>query len=111
MPFNSTLPLASSEISSAELRAQFNGLKDLIDTMQATIDSLQTSLNALSADVTAGLADRPTTAELPAIIEGDSARSIIGMSDLTISFSDPPTAAELDMVVEKLNALIAALQA
>jgi hypothetical protein len=33
MPFDPTLPAASTQISSAELRAQFNGLKDLIDAL------------------------------------------------------------------------------
>src|SRR5882672_7081248 len=35
MPFNPTLPITGSEIHSAELRNQFNGLKDLIDAIPA----------------------------------------------------------------------------
>ncbi len=35
MPFDPTLPLPNSEVESAELRSQFNGLKDLIDAVPA----------------------------------------------------------------------------
>lgn len=40
MPFDPTLPVNNSPIVSAELRNQFNGLKGLIDGLQAQIDAL-----------------------------------------------------------------------
>jgi len=36
MPFDATLPAANSQISSTELRNQFNGLKTLVD-LKATV--------------------------------------------------------------------------
>jgi hypothetical protein len=44
MPFNPILPVNNSLVDAAELRAQFNGLKDFIDTQAAQISSLQTEL-------------------------------------------------------------------
>ena len=44
MPFNPTLPAVNSLVDANELRAQFNGLKDLIDAQAAQISSLQTDL-------------------------------------------------------------------
>ena len=44
--FDPTLPLTSANVTSAELRSQFNGLKDLIDAIQsigsATVDAVNT---------------------------------------------------------------------
>src|ERR1043166_6329387 len=37
MPFNPSLPAAGSEISSAELREQFTGLKDIFDAIPAPV--------------------------------------------------------------------------
>jgi hypothetical protein len=63
MAFDSTLPQANSEIDSAELRGQFNGLKELID-------------------------QRPTTADMTAA----SAANINGtIANLPLTFSNPPT--------------------
>jgi len=46
MPFDPTLPLAGSPLQSAVMRGQFNGLKDLIDTISgvtgAVVDSVTT---------------------------------------------------------------------
>jgi hypothetical protein len=35
MPFDPTLPAPNTAVTSAELRSQFNGLKDLIDAVPA----------------------------------------------------------------------------
>src|SRR3989442_811108 len=40
MPFDPTLPVIHSKIRSAELRDQFNGLKDLIDSQTLSVASL-----------------------------------------------------------------------
>ena len=44
MPYDPTLPQAGTEIDAVQMRAQFNGLKDLIDAIQ--------SLNAAVVDAT-----------------------------------------------------------
>jgi hypothetical protein len=48
MPYDSTLPVDHSPIVAAELRAQFNGLKALIDAQAALIDAQQAQLAPLT---------------------------------------------------------------
>ena len=56
MPFDPTLPTNNSPNSSAQMRAQFNGLKDLIDAIQtigsATVDGVNTLQPGEPAEVT-----------------------------------------------------------
>ena len=56
MPFDPTKPANNSPNSSAEMRAQFNGLKDLIDAIQsvgsATVDGVNTLPPGEPAEVT-----------------------------------------------------------
>jgi len=49
MPFNSALPADNSDLSSAEMRGQLNGLKDLIDAQATLITTQQQQLAAQSA--------------------------------------------------------------
>jgi hypothetical protein len=56
MPFDPTLPANNAPNSSAQMRAQFNGLKDLIDAIQsvgsATVDGVNTLPPGEPAEVT-----------------------------------------------------------
>jgi hypothetical protein len=44
MPFNPTLPVNNSSIVAAELRNQFNGLKAIIDDLQAQVSAITPQL-------------------------------------------------------------------
>jgi hypothetical protein len=86
MPFDPTLPVNSSQISSAELRAQLNALNTLI-TVNAAGDAtaLQTAIE--------GTASNPTD-----------------VTTLSQTISNPPTQAQVLAIQNKLNELIGALQ-
>ena len=84
MPFDPTLPVNNSLISSSELRNQLNGLKSIID-LNANIAA--TSLvNAIAG-----------TAQYPAV-------NVLGQS-----ISNPPTQAQVQAIQNKLNELINAI--
>ncbi len=74
MAFNPTLPLEGSEIDAAELRAQFNALNDLIVAQAAQITALwaalaNTAQNPAISQMTFGLSDPPTQAQLQGIYD------------------------------------------
>jgi len=48
MAFDSSKPVDDSLVTAAELREQFNALKELSDAQQATIADLQSNVNDLS---------------------------------------------------------------
>ena len=80
MPFDPTLPVNNSLISSSELRSQFTGLNELIDNVQ----------NQLISEIDG-------TAVNPAV------------STLGQSISNPPTQAQVQAIQNKLNELINAI--
>ena len=80
MPFDPSLPVNNSLISSSELRNQFNGLNNLIDNVQ----------NQLSSEIDG-------TAVNPAV------------NTLGQSISNPPTQAQVQAIQNKLNELINAI--
>ena len=80
MPFDPSLPVNNSLISSSELRNQFTGLNELIDNVQ----------NQLIASIDG-------TAMNPAV------------STLGQSISNPPTQAQVQAIQNKLNELINAI--
>ena len=84
MPFDPSLPLANSPVSSAELRNQFTGLQTNIQA------------RAYEDDCVGRLA---MTARNPTVVEG------MGMI-----VSDPPTRAEVQAVADKLDELLAGLK-
>ncbi len=49
MPFDPNIPVANSPNSSAQMRAQFNGLKDLIDALQSITGAVVDGVNTLPA--------------------------------------------------------------
>ena len=85
MAFNPALPQTNAPIASAELRAQFTGLKDLIDALPLSDDMT----NAIVA-ITAGSAAEVTRLNMP--------------------ISNPPTQAQVTAVLDRLNELIDALR-
>jgi len=89
MPYDPTKPANNSPLSSAEMRNQFNALKELIDPL-VTHDQLLISINN-------------------AVNDGASANSnSVGSLNLTVS--DPPTQAEMQGIADKLDELITALR-
>jgi hypothetical protein len=80
MPYDPTLPVNNSLISSSELRNQFNGLKSLVDNVDAELNT--------------GIAG---TAMNPAV------------NTLGQSISNPPTQAQVQAIQNKLNELINAI--
>ena len=80
MPFDPTLPVNNSLISSSELRNQLNGLNDLINNVDLALN------NAIAG-----------TALNPAV------------STLGQSISNPPTQAQVQAIQNKLNELINAI--
>jgi hypothetical protein len=80
MPFDPSLPVNNSLISSSELRNQLNGLNELIDNVQ----------NQLVNEI-AGTAVNPA------------------VSTLGQSISNPPTQAQVQAIQNKLNELINAI--
>ncbi len=83
--FNPNLPAANSVTDSAELRNQFNALKEGLDAcaLQADVEDLVYS----------------QTAGMPAAVQ-----------PLAIAVSNPPTRAEVQAIVDKLNELLGVLQ-
>ncbi len=74
MAFNPILPIDGSEIDAAELRAQLNALNDLIAAQAAQIAALQAALantaqNPAISQMTSGLSDPPTQAQLQGIYD------------------------------------------
>jgi hypothetical protein len=80
MPFDPTLPVNNSLISSSELRNQLNGLKSLVDNVELELT------NAIAG-----------TAVNPAV-------NVLGQS-----ISNPPTQAQVQAIQNKLNELINAI--
>jgi hypothetical protein len=80
MPFDPTLPVNNSLISSPELRNQLNGLKSLVDNVEVELN------NAIAG-----------TAVNPAV-------NLLGQS-----ISNPPTQAQVQAIQNKINELINAI--
>jgi len=119
MSFNPTLPANNSQVSSAELRNQFNGLKSLIDalppgvTQQELADAfstLQTAVNeafsVLQQDLNSAAGNLGT--EINAVRQ-ESARNVDGINILDLGITDPPTQSDVQAIVDKLNELIVGL--
>ena len=84
MPFDPTLPVNNSLISSSELRNQLNGLKTIIDNNASTASTAL--INAIDG-----------TAVNPAV------------NTLGQSISNPPTQEQVQAIQNKLNELINAI--
>jgi hypothetical protein len=84
MAFNATLPQTNAPITSAELRAQFTGLKTLIDAV-------------------------PTSPNMASAITNQVAADLVGVTPLSLSISNPPTQAQVTAILDRLNLLITRL--
>jgi hypothetical protein len=85
MAFNPTLPQTNSLQSSAEMRAQFTGLKDLLDAL-------------------------PASSPMSDAITNQVAGMLSGVSPLALSVSNPPTQAQVQAIANRLDLLITALK-
>jgi hypothetical protein len=92
MPYDPTKPQENTPLDAAELRAQFAGLKALIDDLQAQ------------------LADRPTAAQVQQMILDQSAGAVTQVVPMDLAISDPPTQAEVDSISGTLDSLITELR-
>ena len=84
MPFDPAKPANNSQMSSAEMRNQFNALKALIDVQGAQIAALESALNTRAA--------RPT------------------MGEFDPGFSDPPSFTDLLNIQDVINDLVSQLE-
>jgi len=108
MAFNPALPIEDSEIESAELRAQFNGLKDIIDTTLPGPPGPEGPQGPPGEVTNAQLNDAVNSAITTAM--ASSSANSNGISTLDLSVSDPPTQSDVQQILGKLNDLIIALR-
>jgi hypothetical protein len=85
MPYDPTKPQENTPLDAAEMRAQFAGLKEEIDTKVP---------NADLDGIIVGLSSGPATA--------------VGLLQLTVS--NPPTQAEVQAVADKIDELMSYLK-
>ena len=81
MPFNANVPADHSPLSSAEMRDQFNGLKDQLDAL-------------------------PTSGAMTSALLPQTAGNVNGVEPLNLTISDPPTQAQVQAIMYKLNELL-----
>ena len=114
MAFNPDLPAPNSDVMSGELRDQFNGLKELIDTpspevaaLTARVATLETQLAALQTQHTQDMSMIGNSLDYCTRNLPNYRSQQVGT--LTITLSDPPTLADAQAIVDKLNQYITAL--
>lgn len=100
MAFDPEKPINDSLVKAEELRANFNGLRDLIDTIP---------VGPQGPPGEQGPTGEISAAQLDAAISGTSSNSN-GVNLMEFTISDPPTQWEVGTVYNKLNELIAALR-
>jgi len=81
MPFNPALPADHTKLSSAEMRGQLNGLKELIDAL-------------------------PTSDAMWAELDAQAAGACKNVPELNLTVSDPPTQAEVQAIADRLDLLL-----
>src|SRR6188768_104942 len=92
MPFDPAKPATNSPLSSAEMRAQFNSLKDEIDDLPT---------NAQVNDAVTGAI---TTATTNAAANSSANTNAVNLLGFTVS--DPPTQSDVQALLEKVNEFI-----
>ena len=100
MAFDPTLPVNGSQIVAAELRGQFTGLKDEIDTLAA--DSVT---QAQHANDLVNCQNAAVNTALPLTSANSNA-----VSQLNMNISDPPSQSEVQNICNRLDELINALR-
>jgi hypothetical protein len=83
--FDPNLPAENSPLDSQQMRDQFASLKTLID-------------------------QHPTTLDVDAMINSETAVNVDAIQPLLLAVSNPPTQVQMQAIVAKLNELIGALQ-
>ena len=94
MAFDPNLPTEHTLADAVQMRAQLNGLKDLIDAQQATIYSQQTAIDAHQTQIV----------ELQAALNGKVDKA--GMGEFDPGFSDPPPIDDLQAIRAIINDMI-----
>lgn len=132
MPYDPSLPAQGSTLSSAQMRAQLQGLKELIDAVPAGPPGPQGGVGETGP----GGPSRPTGEQGPqgqpgpqgppgdvsvqqlndaissalSSAAGNSSANSNGVSLLNLNVSNPPTQAEVQALANKLDELIQALR-
>ena len=114
MPYNPNLPQGGTPLDAVEMRAQFNGLKELIDTpspevaaLTARVATLETQLAALQAQYAQDMSRLSNSLDYCTRNLPNYRSQQVGT--LTITLRDPPTQADEQAIVDKLNQYITAL--
>ena len=94
MAFDPTLPVNGSDIYASELRAQFNGLKALVDAQDVSIANLNATVSTQAAQIAALAVALANTAQNPSV------------SQMGLGLSDPPSQVQLQAIYDTLNTLI-----
>ena len=96
MPFDPSKPADHSPDSSAEMRAQLNGLKDLIDAQQIMINGINSTLAALSGQINA--------------LTNDTPHNCASVSNLSMTVGSPPQPSEVQGIADKVDELLNTLR-
>ena len=100
MAFNPNLPQEGTELDAAQMRGQFNGLKEYIDVLTQRV-----------ADLEAQLATRPTMQQVLDLIAANSARNVDTVAALPPPWSEnPPDRAEFNETRDKVNEALSGLK-
>ncbi len=129
MPYDPTYPATNALIESVPMRAQFNGLKDLLDNIpviaNAVVDAVVTDPPGNPASVQVyvsqgtlhftfnipqGLPGEVTLLDAQNMIAAQSSANSNSVGTLGLGVNDPPSGADLQQVVNKLDELILALR-
>lgn len=140
MPFDPTKPANATKVVAAELRSQFNGLKDLIDAIPAgpegpvgpafsnvQIGSVMTGTpgspagaqvdvlgNSVTISFTIPAGDAGQAGEVSnSVLASEiagTARNPASVAMLAGGISNPPTQAEIQALQDKINEMLAAMQ-
>jgi hypothetical protein len=92
MAYDPTLPAHGAPIVSQELRDQFNGLNDNLNT------------------VAGQLANLPTVDTVSDAINAGAARNVDSLGTLTLTISNPPTQAQVQALLNAFNNLVLGLK-
>ena len=100
MAFDPTKPVEYTALDAAEMRSQFNGLKELIDPLTTRV-----------ADLEAQLAARPTVQQVLDLIAAQAARNVDSVAALPPPWSEnPPDRAEFNETRDKVNEVLGGLK-
>jgi hypothetical protein len=93
MPFDPEIPQPDDDLDAEAMRAQLNGLKDLIDALTAQAESLGNTLVAVQAQVATFPPDPASQSGLMTEIAATARNPVVG--PFGSGFSDPPTQGEM----------------